>query len=202
MPSAAALKEFRQHRDQRNQEMLGRFDAHGIHLTAEELHAPGTLDTVITRPMWQEPFWQRVWGLIWTIFLRNICNTEAYTACPRNSSAPEAVMEAPLLDSHAFVALAHPFQYKLGDKGHGGAHRLSGRPGYERPGGISPPTTAWKARSFRKWRRATICSPQAVPDFHGSNKPDISIGQGGAVCGLLPAVRCDIKTPFDPCIFY
>ncbi len=44
----AALKEFRHHRDQRNQEMLGRFDAHGIHLTAEDLCA-GNPDTVITR---------------------------------------------------------------------------------------------------------------------------------------------------------
>ena len=42
----AALKEFRHHRDQRNQEMLGRFDAHGIHLTAEDLCA-GNPDTCL-----------------------------------------------------------------------------------------------------------------------------------------------------------
>lgn len=43
----AALKEFRHHRDQRNQD-AGPFDAHGIHLTAEDLCA-GNPDTVITR---------------------------------------------------------------------------------------------------------------------------------------------------------
>ena len=110
----AALKEFRHHRDQRNQEMLGRFDAHGIHLTAEDLCA-GNPDTVITRAHVARALLAKGLGPDLDHIFKKYLQYGGTYCPPKEFLPPEAVMEA-LLDSHAFVALAHPFQYKLGDK--------------------------------------------------------------------------------------
>ena len=110
----AALKEFRQHRDQRNQEMLKRFDAHGIHLTAEELCA-GNPDTVITRAHVARALLAKGLGPDLDHIFKKYLKYGGTYCPPKEFLPPEAVMEA-LLDSHAFVALAHPLQYKLGDR--------------------------------------------------------------------------------------
>ena len=108
----AALKEFRHHRDQRNQEMLGRFDAHGIHLTAEDLCA-GNPDTVITRAHVARALLAKGLGPDLDHIFKEISAIRRHILPAQEFLPPEAVMEA-LLDSHAFCGPGPPFPVQAG----------------------------------------------------------------------------------------
>ncbi|MFQ9701677.1 MAG: hypothetical protein ACLR0U_03525 [Enterocloster clostridioformis] len=97
-------------------------------------------------------------------------------------------MEA-LLDSHAlWFARVHPFQYKLGDRGNAGAHRLPIWPAWvrKRPEVYHSSHNRLESAKLQEMAARHHLLPTGGSDFHGSNKPDISIGQDGAACGSPP----------------
>ena len=172
----AALKEFRQHRDQRNQEMLGRFDAHGIHLTAEDLCA-GNPDTVITRAHVARALLAKGLGPDLDHIFKKYLKYGGTYCPPKEFLPPEAVMEA-LLDSHAFVALAHPFQYRLGDRGTQELIAYLAGLGMKGLEVYHSSHNRLESAKLQEMAARHHLLSTGGSDFHGSNKPDISIGTG------------------------
>ena len=172
----AALKEFRHHRDQRNQEMLGRFDAHGIHLTAEDLCA-GNPDTVITRAHVARALLAKGLGPDLDHIFKKYLQYGGTYCPPKEFLPPEAVMAA-LLDSHAFVALAHPFQYKLGDKATEELIAYLAGLGMKGLEVYHSSHNRLESAKLQEMAARHHLLSTGGSDFHGSNKPDISIGTG------------------------
>ena len=111
----AVLKQFRLRRDQRNEEMFRRFADDGITFTPEELNG-GNPDTVITRAHVARALLSKGMGPTLDQIFRKYLQYDGPYCPPKAYVAPDEVLDA-LLSSGAFPALAHPFQYKLGDKG-------------------------------------------------------------------------------------
>ena len=61
------------------------------------------------------------------------------------------------------MALAHPFQYKLGDKATEELIAYLAGLGMKGLEVYHSSHNRLESAKLRKWRRATICSPQAVP---------------------------------------
>lgn len=172
----AALEEFRLHRDRRNEEMIRRLGADGIILTREELCA-GHPDAVITRAHVARALLDQGLGSSMDQIFRKYLKYGGPYCPPKEYLSPEAVMKA-LLDSQAFVALAHPFQYDLGDKG---VEELIsylsdlGMKGLEVYHSSHNRLDSAKLQELAAKYRLL---PTGGSDFHGSNKPDIAIGRG------------------------
>ncbi len=110
----SALEHFRQARDRRNREMLRRFNAQGIRLTMEDLHC-GNPGTVITRAHVARALLDKGYGSgMNQIFKKYLQYGGAYCP-PKELLLPEDVVRT-LTAAGGFAALAHPFQYHLGDK--------------------------------------------------------------------------------------
>ena len=86
-------------------------------------------------------------------------------------------MEA-LLDSHAFVALAHPFQYKLGDKATEELIAYLAGLGMKGLEVYHSPHNRLESAKLQEMAARHHLLSTGGSDFHGSNKPDISIGTG------------------------
>lgn len=170
------LKELRLRRDRRNAEMLERFARDGIHFTKEELWA-GNPDTVITRA-----------HIARALIARGLAsdNDQAFKKylryggpyCPPKENLEPKRIISMLLANGAFAALAHPFQYKLGDKqtdeliGQLASLGMQGLEVYH--------SSCCQAQSMKLQEMAARHSllPTGGSDFHGKNKPDIAIGTG------------------------
>ena len=111
---AAMLEKMRISRDRRNEKMLENLAADGISFTKEELCGDNP-DTIITRA-----------HIAHALVAKGICSgmDQAFKKylqyggryCPQKEHlSPEEVVKT-LISNGAFVALAHPFQYKFGDK--------------------------------------------------------------------------------------
>ena len=111
---AAMLEKMLISRDRRNEKMLENLAADGIIFTKEEL-CGNNPDTIITRA-----------HIAHALIAKGICSNtdQAFKKylqyggryCPQKEHlTPEEVVKT-LTKNGAFVALAHPFQYKFGDK--------------------------------------------------------------------------------------
>ena len=111
---AAMLEKMRISRGRRNEKMLENLAADGISFTKEELCGDNP-DTIITRA-----------HIAHALVAKGICSgmDQAFKKylqyggryCPQKEHlSPEEVVKT-LISNGAFVALAHPFQYKFGDK--------------------------------------------------------------------------------------
>ena len=108
------LKAMRARRDRRNEEMLARFARDGITFTQEELTG-GNPDTVITRAHVARALLARGAGSSREqIFKKYLQYGGRY--CPLKEHFPPEEVVRILLENGAFVSLAHPFQYRLGDR--------------------------------------------------------------------------------------
>lgn len=187
----AVLKQFRLRRDQRNEEMLRRFAAHGILLTKEELCA-GNPDTVITRAHFARVLFSR--GLCSTmdqVFKKYLQYDGPYCP-PRSFVSPEEVMGA-LLSGRAFPALAHPFQYKLGDRGTRELVEYLAGLGMKGLEVYHSSNNRLESMKLQEMASAYRLLSTGGSDFHGSNKPDISIGIGRGGLKVSYLLLEDIK---------
>ena len=87
-------------------------------------------------------------------------------------------MEA-LLDSHAFVALAHPFQYKLGDKATEELIAYLAGLGMKGLEVYHSSHNRLESAKLQEMAARHHLLSTGGSDFHGSNKPDISIRFAG-----------------------
>lgn len=173
---AAMLEKMRISRDRRNEKMLENLAADGISFTKEELCGDNP-DTIITRA-----------HIAHALVAKSICSgmDQAFKKylqyggryCPQKEHlSPEEVVKT-LISNGAFVALAHPFQYKFGDKkteeliAHMADLGMKGLEVYH--------SSNNKLESMKLQEMAVRhhLLPTGGSDFHGGNKPDISIGTG------------------------
>ena len=173
---AAMLEKMRISRDRRNEKMLENLAADGISFTKEELCGDNP-DTIITRA-----------HIAHALVAKGICSgmDQAFKKylqyggryCPQKEHlSPEEVVKT-LISNGAFVALAHPFQYKFGDKkteeliAHMADLGMKGLEVYH--------SSNNKLESMKLQEMAVRhhLLPTGGSDFHGRNKPDISIGTG------------------------
>ncbi len=178
---ANELKELLSVRLWRNKEMLRRFQADGFHITREDLTA-GNPDTVITRAHFARALVENGYASSMKDAFSSYLQYGSKYCLKKELITPEHAMKV-LTDNHAFPALAHPVQYRLGweetDKLVGFLSRL-GLMGLEVYHSSQTPE---QSRRLRKIARKYHLLPTGGSDFHGANKPDISIGTGrGGLC--------------------
>ena len=188
---AAMLEKMRISRDRRNEKMLENLAADGISFTKEELCGDNP-DTIITRA-----------HIAHALVAKGICSgmDQAFKKylqygghyCPQKEHlSPEEVVKT-LISNGAFVALAHPFQYKFGDKkteeliAHMADRGMKGLEVYH--------SSNNKLESMKLQEMAVRhhLLPTGGSDFHGGNKPDISIGTGRGGLRVSSLLLEDIK---------
>ena len=188
---AAMLEKMRISRDRRNEKMLENLAADGISFTKEELCGDYP-DTIITRA-----------HIAHALVAKGICSgmDQAFKKylqyggryCPQKEHlSPEEVVKT-LISNGAFVALAHPFQYKFGDKkteeliAHMADLGMKGLEVYH--------SSNNKLESMKLQEMAVRhhLLPTGGSDFHGGNKPDISIGTGRGGLRVSSLLLEDIK---------
>ena len=185
------LKAMRARRDRRNEEMLARFARDGITFTQEELTG-GNPDTVITRAHVARALLARGAGSSREqIFKKYLQYGGRY--CPLKEHFPPEEVVRILLENGAFVSLAHPFQYRLGDRATEQLiARLAslGMQGLEVNHSSHNPLEVKKLSSIARRLRLL---PTGGSDFHGANKPDIQIGTGRGGLRLSISLLEDIE---------
>lgn len=188
---AAMLEKMRISRGRRNEKMLENLAADGISFTKEELCGDNP-DTIITRA-----------HIAHALVAKGICSgmDQAFKKylqyggryCPQKKHlSPEEVVKT-LISNGAFVALAHPFQYKFGDKkteeliAHMADLGMKGLEVYH--------SSNNKLESMKLQEMAVRhhLLPTGGSDFHGGNKPDISIGTGRGGLRVSSLLLEDIK---------
>ena len=188
---AAMLEKMRISRDRRNEKMLENLAADGISFTKEEICGDNP-DTIITRA-----------HIAHALVAKGICSgmDQAFKKylqyggryCPQKEHlSPEEVVKT-LISNGAFVALAHPFQYKFGDKkteeliAHMADLVMKGLEVYH--------SSNNKLESMKLQEMAVRhhLLPTGGSDFHGGNKPDISIGTGRGGLRVSSLLLEDIK---------
>ena len=188
---AAMLEKMRISRGRRNEKMLENLAADGISFTKEELCGDNP-DTIITRA-----------HIAHALVAKGICSgmDQAFKKylqyggryCPQKEHlSPEEVVKT-LISNGAFVALAHPFQYKFGDKkteeliAHMADLGMNGLEVYH--------SSNNKLESMKLQEMAVRhhLLPTGGSDFHGGNKPDISIGTGRGGLRVSSLLLEDIK---------
>ncbi len=188
---AAMLEKMRISRDRRNEKMLENLAADGISFTKEEICGDNP-DTIITRA-----------HIAHALVAKGICSgmDQAFKKylqyggryCPQKEHlSPEEVVKT-LISNGAFVALAHPFQYKFGDKkteeliAHMADLGMKGLEVYH--------SSNNKLESMKLQEMAVRhhLLPTGGSDFHGVNKPDISIGTGRGGLRVSSLLLEDIK---------
>lgn len=188
---AAMLEKMRISRDRRNEKMLENLAADGISFTKEELCGDNP-DTIITRA-----------HIAHALVAKGICSgmDQAFKKylqyggryCPQKEHlSPEEVVKT-LISNGAFVALAHPFQYKFGDKKTEEliAHMADlGMKGLEVYHSSNNKLESMKLQEMAV--RHHLLSTGGS-DFHGGNKPDISIGTGRGGLRVSSLLLEDIK---------
>ena len=188
---AAMLEKMRISRGRRKEKMLENLAADGISFTKEEICGDNP-DTIITRA-----------HIAHALVAKGICSgmDQAFKKylqyggryCPQKEHlSPEEVVKT-LISNGAFVALAHPFQYKFGDKkteeliAHMADLGMKGLEVYH--------SSNNKLESMKLQEMAVRhhLLPTGGSDFHGGNKPDISIGTGRGGLRVSSLLLEDIK---------
>lgn len=171
-----SLEAFRLTRQQRNDTILSNLEAAGIHLTFEDITG-GNPDTVITRAHLARALTALGYTSSMDSAFKRYLEPGGPFCPPKKAPSPEEVLSI-LLKNGAFVSLAHPYLYKLGDKDicELAAYLKSlGMEGIEAYHSSHNPCQAKKLMALAG---ELGLLPTGGSDFHGANKPDISIGTG------------------------
>ena len=172
---------MRSRRNRRNEEMFHRLAADGITFTEAELFGSNPR-TVITRAHVARAMVQKgICSSVNQAFKKYLEYGGRYCP-PKEETEPEAIVKI-LLENGAFAALAHPFFCRLGDKKTQALiTRLAdaGMQGLEVYHSSNYPL---ESRKLREMAAGLKLLPTGGSDFHGSCKPDISIGTGRGSCG-------------------
>lgn len=172
----AALERFSAIRQERNRVMLNRFEAAGIHLPPEILTGSNP-DTVITRAHVARALVSLGYSPSMDQAFQKYLQYGGKYCPPKNAPAPETIVRT-LKDNGAFVSLAHPMQYKLGDSK---LYQLVSAMKSWGMEGIEVYHSSHNSLDIRKLSdlaRQLSLLPTGGSDFHGSNKPKIAIGVG------------------------
>lgn len=183
-----ALKEIRK---KRNEEMIRRFQNAGISITLDEVMA-GNPDTVITRAHFARVLLEK--GYVKSMdqaFKKYLDYSGPY--CPRKEKiTPEHAMKI-LTDCKASPVLAHPYQYHLGDKKTEELVRYLKELGLHGLEVYHSSNNQHESGKLKKLAKKYDLFPTGGSDFHGNNKPDISLGVGRGGLRISVLLLDDMK---------
>lgn len=178
-------------RDERNEEMIRRFQEDGMDITLEGLRA-GKTDTVVTRAHFARLLVEKGYAATLDTAFKKYLQYGGRYCIRKEKIDPEKAMDI-LVQNGAFPSLAHIMQYKLGweeDKKLLAYLKELGLKGLE-----VYHSSHNASQSIRLQDLAVRYGllPTGGSDFHGANKPDIQIGvgRGGLKLsyGLLEAIK-------------
>lgn len=178
-------------RDERNEEMIRRFQEDGMDITLEGLRA-GKTDTVVTRAHFARLLVEKGYAATLDGAFKKYLQYGGRYCIRKERIDPEKAMDI-LMQNGAFPSLAHIMQYKLGweeDKKLLAYLKELGLKGLE-----VYHSSHNASQSIRLQDLAVRYGllPTGGSDFHGANKPDIQIGvgRGGLKLsyGLLEAIK-------------
>lgn len=178
-------------RDERNEEMIRRFQEDGMDITLEGLRA-GKTDTVVTRAHFARLLVEKGYAATLDTAFKKYLQYGGRYCIRKERIDPEKAMDI-LVKNGAFPSLAHIMQYKLGweeDKKLLAYLKELGLKGLE-----VYHSSHNASQSIRLQDLAVRYGllPTGGSDFHGANKPDIQIGvgRGGLKLsyGLLEAIK-------------
>lgn len=171
-----SLEAFRRIRQQRNDAILSNLEAAGIHLTFEAITG-GEPNTVITRAHLARALTSLGYASSMDRAFKRYLKPGGPFCPPKKAPSPEEVLSI-LLKNGAFVSLAHPCLYNLGDQEiYALALRLAslGMEGIEVYHSSHNPCQTKKLLALAG---ELGLLPTGGSDFHGANKPDVSMGTG------------------------
>lgn len=168
-------------RNERNEEMIRRFRRGGFAITLEDLQE-GHADTVITRSHFARVLVEKGYAASLDQAFKQYLQYDGPYCIRKERISPEHAMKI-LTDQHAFPALAHIMQYKLGWEENRAL--LS----YLKELGLMGLEVWHSSHHAQQSERLLALAdefgllPTGGSDFHGANKPDIQIGAGrGGLC--------------------
>lgn len=168
-------------RNERNEEMIRRFRRGGFAITLEDLQE-GHADTVITRSHFARVLVEKGYAASLDQAFKQYLQYDGPYCIRKERISPEHAMKI-LTDQHAFPALAHIMQYKLGwEENRALLSYLKGL-------GLMGLEVWHSSHHAQQSERLLALAdefgllPTGGSDFHGANKPDIQIGTGrGGLC--------------------
>ncbi len=178
-------------REQRNKEMLRRFQADGFPLTYSDLTG-GCPHTVVTRAHFARALTEKGFASSISQAFQTYLQYGGRYCLRKELITPEHAMEI-LTANKAVPVLAHPCQYQLGwDETEALIASLSslGMQGLEVYHSSHNPDQCQTLLSIAKKYRLL---PTGGSDFHGTNKPDISIGTGRGTLHLPGTMLEDLR---------
>lgn len=188
---AEELTALRQIRDKRNQDMRKRFSDAGILITQEDL-CLNNPNTVITRAHFARALVSLGYAKDMQTAFKKYLEYGGPYCMHKKEITPQRAMEL-LRESRAFPVLAHPFQYKL-DRPVLleliGMLKELGLMGLEC---YHSSNNSYESRVLREIAGTYDLLPTGGSDFHGTNKPDISIGSGRGGLRVSKLLLDDIK---------
>lgn len=188
---SARIQKLLDIRNQRNEEMIRRFQADGFSITLEDLQS-GNPGTVITRAHFARTLVEKGYASSMDQAFKKYLEYGGKYCMRKEKISPEQAMEI-LTDNHAFPSLAHIMQYKLGWAEN---ERLIA---YLKDLGLQGLEVYHSSHNegqiprLQQLARDYGLLPTGGSDFHGSNKPDIQIGTGRGGLRLSHYLLEDIK---------
>lgn len=185
-PFLKRLEELRQERENRNKEMIRKMEAYGLPINEEGL-ARRYPDAVITRAHFAEYLMEQgAVSCVQEAFERYIGAGKPCYLPKKRISCKEAVSDILLGKGHP--VLAHPMQYRLSDSG---LRTLLGELkgfGLEGIEAVYSTHTQAQERYLRSLAKEYGLHITGGSDYHGTKKPDISLGRGRGSLYVHPDV--------------
>ena len=178
-------------RDERNTEMIRRFQADGMDITLEGLKA-GKPDTVITRAHVARLLVEKGYAPTLDGAFKKYLQYGGRYCIRKERIDPEKAIEI-LVKDHAFPSLAHIMQYKLGWEEDRKLVAYLKELGLQ---GLEVYHSSHNASQSIRLQDLAVrygLLPTGGSDFHGANKPDIQIGVGRGGLKLSYGLLEDIK---------
>ena len=178
-------------RNERNEEMIRRFQADGIKVTLEGLQA-GATGTVITRAHFARLLVEKGYAATLDTAFKKYLQYGGRDCIRKEQIDPEEVMDI-LVKNHAFPSLAHIMQYKLGWEENKKLLAYLKELGLK---GLEVYHSSHNASQSIRLQDLAVrygLLPTGGSDFHGGNKPDIQIGVGRGGLKLSYGLLEEIK---------
>lgn len=188
---SAEIQKLLDIRNQRNAEMIRRFQADGFSITLEDLQA-GNPDTVITRAHFARALVEKGYASSMDQAFKKYLQYGGAYCLRKEKISPEHAM-AILTGNHAFPSLAHIMQYKLGWEENERLVAYLKELGLQGLEVYHSSHNEGQIPRLQKLAKDYGLLPTGGSDFHGANKPDIQIGTGRNGMRLSRCLLEDIK---------
>lgn len=182
-------------REERNQEMISRFQKAGFEVSLEDLQN-GHPETVITRAHFAKVLLDKGYVSSMDQAFKKYLQYGGPYCMRKEKISPEMAMDI-LRSGGAFPVLAHPMQYKFGYQA------IEELVAFLKSMGLRGIEAYHSSHNqYESGKLKDMCTkyhllPTGGSDFHGSNKPDIDIGSGRGGLRISSLLLDDIKAAIN-----